>query len=154
MVKRYEKELLPKKTRLLLYIMDKDLFEIWGKDIHEVFSKEPITMTTLQKELGYKSPSHIHQDLRDLRHQGYIEFDESKNEMNLTKKGRELTKPYSRIRTLALVLVVVGFGIFPFLLYLEEWSWLYSILLGGASIVCGFFISFSYWQLVKQKIVF
>ena len=154
MVKRYEKELLPKKTRLLLYLMDKDLFEIFSKDVHEIFSKDSITITSLQKELGYKSPSHVHQDLRDLRHQGYVEFDEVKNIMNLTKKGRELTKPYARIRTLAIVLTVIGFGFFPFFVYLNQWSWVYSTILGGTSCICGFYISLLYWQLVKQKIVF
>jgi predicted transcriptional regulator len=144
--KRYEKELFPKKTRLLLYIRDKDLIE--------VFSDTKIKLTDLQRELGYNSPSHLYQDLQDLQQAGYIKYDQTKDAIKITEKGKQLTEHYWNIRLLGLILIVFGFGSLPVFLYAAEWIWFYSILLSAASLSCGILIMVNLWKLIKEKMIF
>lgn len=144
--KRYEKELFPKKTRLLLYIRDKDLIEI--------FSDIKTKLTDLQRELGYNSPSHLYQDLQDLQHAGYIEYDQTKDIIKITDKGKQLTKHYSNIRCLGLILIVFGLGLLPVFLYAAEWIWIYSVLLSVVSSICGILIIVNLWKMIKEKTIF
>ncbi|MEM3463969.1 MAG: hypothetical protein QXL91_03810 [Candidatus Bathyarchaeia archaeon] len=148
--KKYEQALLPKKTRLLLYIRDKDLIELFSGYIFDT----KIKLTDLQRELGYNSPSHLYQDLMDLSQRGYIEYHPTQDNVKITDKGKKLTERYAYIRSLCLILIIFSLGLLPILLYIPKWVWVYSALLSGISLSCGVLIIVNLWKLIKEKIVF
>jgi len=103
--------------------------------------------------LGYNSPSHLYQDLSDLQQAGYIEYDQIKDTIKITEKGKRLTKHYSNIRSLALILIIFGFGSLAFHRWLLaiDVLWIYSILLSAVSVSCGILIIANLWGLIKEK---
>lgn len=140
----YEKELIPKKTRLLLYIRTLTMMDL--------SNNAKISVKQLEKDLGYNSAGHLYADLNALKNDGIIDHSTSTDEISLTEKGKNVTKLYRDILIYSIVLTTTGVGYFVIAYYMNSWIIYYSQFLSCICVICGIALIISFWSMVKEKV--